>query len=88
MTNPTNKYELLQCVNECSFMVDEIALYLDTHPNCEDAIEAYNHFKKLRCEAVAEYVQHVGPLCKYDVDVCKKWSWNKGPWPWEGACGC
>lgn len=86
--HPMNKTNYLQQVSEYSFMVDDIALYLDTHPDCEEAIDAYNHFKKLRCEAVSEYVNHVGPLFRNDVDTSQGWIWNKGPWPWEGACGC
>ena len=33
---PENRMQLLQKINEVSFAVDDILLYLDTHPCCED----------------------------------------------------
>lgn len=83
-----SKQELLNLVNQLSFMVDDISLYLDTHPECPDGIDAYNHFKKLRKEAICEYTSMFGPLCIYDVNADNYWEWVNKPWPWEGACGC
>lgn len=85
----TSRTELRQFIDQVSFMLDDITLFLDTHPECMEAIEAYNHFKELRKNAVAEYVKMYGPLNRYDVDTCNSWNkWLENPWPWEGACGC
>ncbi len=86
--NNMSKQELFDFINETSFMVDDIALYLNTHPNCQDGIDAYNHFKHLRKEAIKEYTCSYGPICKYDVNVENYWDWVMRPWPWEGECGC
>ena len=86
---PMCKAELRQFIDQVSFMIDDITLFLDTHPDCREAIDAYNHFKMMRCEAVSDYVKQYGPLNRYDVDTCDDWNaWIDGPWPWEGACGC
>ena len=86
---PMCKAELRQFIDQVSFMIDDITLFLDTHPDCREAIDAYNHFKMMRCEAVSDYVKQYGPLNRYDVDTCDDWNaWIDGPWPWEGAWGC
>lgn len=84
----TSKADLREFIDQVTFMLDDITLFLDTHPDCEDAIEAYNHFKELRQKAVADYEKMYGPLTRYNVDTCDNWSkWLENPWPWEGACG-
>lgn len=80
--------ELFSLINQTSFMLDEIALYLNTHPDCVQAIDAYNHYRQLRCEAVRDYTELYGPISKYDVNADNYWSWINKPWPWEGECGC
>ncbi len=80
--------ELFSMINQFSFMLDEIVLFLDTHPDCQEAIDAYNHYKHLRCEAVSDYTEMYGPISKYDVNVSNYWDWVNKPWPWEGECGC
>ena len=49
-----SKHELMNLINQFSFMVDDIALYLDTHPTCRDGIDAYKHYKMLREEAISD----------------------------------
>lgn len=86
--NTISKSELFDLINQFSFMLDEIVLFLDTHPECQEAIEAYNHFKKLRMDAIKDYTEMYGPISKYDVNACNFWDWVNQPWPWEGECGC
>lgn len=83
-----DRAELFDFINEVSFMLDDIALYLNTHPECPKGIEAYNHYKKLRIEAVKDYTENYGPLNKYDVNTCNYFDWVNKPWPWEGVCNC
>lgn len=80
--------ELFSLINQTSFMLDEIVLYLNTHPDCVQAIDAYNHYRQLRCEAMRDYTELYGPISKYDVNADNYWNWINKPWPWEGECGC
>ena len=59
---PMCKAELRQFIDQVSFMIDDITLFLDTHPDCREAIDAYNHFKMMRCEAVCKAVWSAQPL--------------------------
>lgn len=83
-----NKRELMSMINKYSFMVDDIALYLNTHPCCSSALSEYDKYKKLRKEAIDIYTKKFGPICKYDVDTCECWDYINQPWPWEGECNC
>ena len=40
------KKELLEWINIVSFAVDDVKLFLDTHPNCTEALEFFDEFKK------------------------------------------
>lgn len=80
--------ELFNFINQVSFMLDDITLFLNTHPSCQPAIEAYNHNKMLRKEAVNDYTQMFGPISRYDVNVDNYWDWVNRPWPWEGTGEC
>jgi spore coat protein JB len=66
-----------------SFAIDEIKLYLDTHPNCRNGLEYYHKYKKLYREAVDEYVRIYGPLTADSVESKDCWTWVNEPWPWE-----
>lgn len=86
--NQMCKKDLFELINQSSFMIDDITLYLDTHPECTEAINAYNHFKEIRMEAVNDYTQMYGPISRYDVNADNFFSWVNDPWPWEGECSC
>ncbi|MBR6561642.1 MAG: spore coat protein CotJB [Oscillospiraceae bacterium] len=45
------------------------------------------NYKQLRKEAIKEYTEMYGPICKYDVNVDNYWDWVNKPWPWDGECG-
>lgn len=84
--NKKCKDELLLAISQSSFMLDDIALYLNTHPNCQHGLKAFKKYKKLREELLADYEEEYGPLLRYDVDSDYDWGWIDSPWPWEGVC--
>ena len=45
--NQTDKKKLLRYIQEVSFAIDDVVLYLDTHPYDEEALEDYKKDKKL-----------------------------------------
>lgn len=77
---------LMMRVYETGFALDDIILYLDTHPTDINAINYYNHMKKLRDEAVYNFETTYGPLLNFQANPNDYWSWADGPWPWEGGC--
>lgn len=81
--------ELMNKINKASFAVDDVKLYLDTHPCDHQAMEYFEKYQKIRNKALKEYAKYYGPLTidTVDLDACEKWSWVNDPWPWqEGGC--
>ena len=78
------RQELLQKVYETGFALDDILLYLDTHPTDPDAMNYYRCMQQANQDAVRAYTQAFGPLQFDQVDE-DHWTWIKSPWPWEGG---
>ncbi len=77
------KSKLLMYISQVSFSLNDIVLFLDTHPGNQEALEYYKELKKARKDSVNEYTRKYGPLLNYDVDNSCYWEWVKEPWPWE-----
>lgn len=95
----TNRAELLKEINETSFMLDDLRLFLDTHPTNQQALESFSTAMKKRKQLLNRYAEEFEPLT---VDcVCpetnnrsgfmtkypnqKHFTWADGPLPWEGG---
>ena len=62
MNRPVNRNELLTHINHVSFAVDEVKLYLDTHPCDREALSYFQEMSRQRNEALKEYASAYGPL--------------------------
>ena len=82
----TNQAKLYRFIHEVGFAMDDVILYLDTHPCDMQAMGYYENYKKLYKQAVDEYTKLYGPLKEENVCSSNYWAWVKTPWPWEGAC--
>lgn len=80
------KEQLLHYINVVSFATVEAALYLDTHPEDEEAINYFNRYEDMRRVALRTYAEHFGPLTLDTANPDCKWSWGEQPLPWEGGC--
>ncbi len=73
--------EMLMQIKEYDFALDELNLYLDTHPDDSKALCLHNNYSRTLRELETEYQRVYGPLtANYP---CKKWRWLEEPWPWE-----
>lgn len=77
------KMILLKKISQCEFMMIDLGLFLDTHPNCTEALENFRIHKKSYDRLVEEYERVYGPLTLYSVESEKYWTWISLPWPWE-----
>lgn len=78
-----NKKELLEYIDVVSFAVIDALLYLDTHPNDENALEYLYNYQKARNQAVREYTLAFGPLNLDQMGSTKKFYWATQSWPWQ-----
>ena len=65
-----------------AFAIQELALYLDTHRNDQEALELYRSYQKMYHDGVALYTQKYGPL-NHDAPTEGVYKWLDEPWPWE-----
>lgn len=79
------KHPLMMKISETSFAMDDLRLYLDTHPDCKEALRYFDTLQEERSAAIAAYEAQFGPLTSYgNVESgCDNWKWSKGPWPWQ-----
>ena len=85
--NVMDRSTMLQQINEISFAVYDTLLFLDTHPNDQQALQFYREMSQKRNAAMEEFGRIYGPLT---VDcICatngNRWQWIDQPWPWEGG---
>ncbi|MBP3478376.1 MAG: spore coat protein CotJB [Oscillospiraceae bacterium] len=67
------------------FAVQDLGLYLDTHPHDREVMALYREYQK-RYDACAEdYKRKYGPLNRRQVPDTECYQWMTGPWPWEYA---
>ena len=69
-------------ITTVSFTIDELRLFLDTHPENREALALFNSNVKRRNELLRSYEEKYGPIEAYSEDP-DGWSWNTAPMPWE-----
>lgn len=69
---------------QACFAVTEAVLYLDTHPNDQNALEYYRKKQQQLMEARSLYEKNIGPINPSSVDTNSSyWQWVETPWPWQ-----
>lgn len=79
----SEREKALKRVQICKFAVLEAALFLDSHPDDQNALNYFNKYKQLCEKAVCEFEAKYGPLTFGGLTSEKSWDWVKTPWPWE-----
>lgn len=67
-----------------AFVIQELALYLDTHADDTEALDVYRQMQKLYQQASEVYERKCGPLNHKSVTE-GPYRWLDDPWPWEYA---
>lgn len=66
-----------------AFAVQELALYLDTHREDQEALALYRQYQQLLRQAKEAYSLQKGPLNHASVSDSEEYAWLDDPWPWE-----
>ena len=82
-----SKSGLIDVINKTSFAVNDIKLFLNSHPDCPQALAYFHEHNELRNAALKEYSRRFGPLT---IDTASEgarnhWAWIHEKWPWEGG---
>jgi spore coat protein JB len=81
----TERRRMMDAVYTAGFAADEARLYLDTHPDCEKALDYYNQKTAEYNHAVGAYEARFGPIRPQSGGMGGHWGWATEPWPWEGG---
>ena len=66
------------------FVLQELALYLDTHKEDKEAFDVFRTFQQLYAKGREKYEKEYGPLTHTSA-MEGGYDWLKSPWPWEYA---
>lgn len=86
MDRTMNIKQIERFLDEVSFAMDDVVLFLDTHPYCKEALECYQEYKKLRKEALKQLEKSNHPMQVEQVENSDEWVWAMQPLPWKGGC--
>ena len=78
-----NKYDLLREIMALNFAVNDLVLYLDTHPSDRCAIKKHSEYAEKVIKLTEEYQKLYGPLTVNFTSDENCWQWSDNPWPWE-----
>lgn len=82
-TNNTALAELMAL----DFAIDELGLYLTTHPKDQEVLNLYWSYIKLGQEGREKYQKMFGPLLQTDITEGDGYAWLNDPWPWDEGGG-
>lgn len=80
------KEDLFKLIQSTNFAIIELALYLDTHPDSQCALQTYHDYHHTFLKAVDVYQKRFEPITIYGVDNDDYWTWVNQPWPWQKGC--
>ena len=78
---PTTPLSELQTI---AFVIQELALYLDTHKDDNEALDVYRQMQELYQKGLQLYEEKYGPLTHKSI-AGGSYRWLDDPWPWEYA---
>lgn len=84
----TDRSTLLKELNEVSFALNDLTLFLDTHPDCQEALSTFHALAPKREQLLKQYASDFEPLTIDGIASLAKeesFSWLNGPAPWEGG---
>ena len=64
------------------FAIDELGLYLTTHPNDSEVLDLYWSYVRLGRQGREKYEEQYGPLLQTDITP-GSFKWLNDPWPWD-----
>ena len=78
-----NGNDLLNEITSVSFALDDLRLYLDTHPDNAEALAMFGEYVEKRAALVGEYTEKYGSLDSYYPNLRDGWDWNAALMPWK-----
>ncbi len=74
---------ILRELTALDFMLVDLGLFLDTHPEENEAVERYNEILARANVLREQYESICGPLYSFRSFNRGHWDWFRDPWPWQ-----
>ena len=81
-------------ISQVSFALNDLTLYLDTHPDCTQGMELFGQLQERRTQLLEEFGRLFYPLTIDSMlgraaNSAGEFNWGVCPAPWEGGeCKC
>lgn len=80
------KEELLLSIQELTFALKDLNLYLDLHPDDKNALETFKNYSEELKRHKEIYNKEYSALCANEVNK-NYFDWVNSPWPWDNMGG-
>lgn len=80
------KDELLLSIQELTFALKDLNLYLDLYPNDKEAMNTFKNYSEELKRYKEMYNKNYSPLCAVDANK-EYFDWITSPWPWDNKGG-
>jgi len=85
-----SREEMMSQLTAISFALNDLTLYLDTHPDCPNGTKLFYSLSNQRLTLLSQFAAKFYPLTQLSMITgeydANKYGWVEGPMPWEGAC--
>ncbi|MFG6333449.1 MAG: spore coat protein CotJB [Lachnospiraceae bacterium] len=85
-----NRETAMTRLMEVGFAINDLTLYLDTHPSCAKGLSLFRQLSEERLKLLADFAGDFYPLTQLSMVTGNtdpnEYGWTEGPMPWEGAC--
>ncbi|WAH38346.1 spore coat protein CotJB [Alicyclobacillus dauci] len=84
-TVPKQYYQYMHELQSVDFVLVELTLYLDTHPDDKQALAQFQQFQKRKQNLVQQFESAFGPMYEFGMSPADgtSWKWAETPWPWQ-----
>ncbi len=69
------------------FAINDLTLYLDTHPDCPNGVGMIKKLLQQRLDELAKYAKNYHPLTQLSIVTGtaddRQYGWDDGPLPWD-----
>lgn len=84
-----DREHMMSEISQISFVINDLTLYLDTHPKCQNGLSLFKDLLQKRLDLLAEFAKKYYPLTQISMITgtpeSDEYGWAEGPMPWEGG---
>lgn len=87
LTKASEQEKALLEIFKVGFAINDLTLFLDTHPDCQNGINMMKELLQQRLDGLSEYAKNYYPLTQLSIVTgipdSKQYEWDEGPLPWD-----